>query len=161
VLTFATPHVIGLAAPRTLDVIDQVADVQGQVSFVETPTKVEIVIGTDVLFAFDRADLTPEAQGRLADVAAAIREKATGPVRIDGYTDSLGDAGYNQRLSEQRAEAVRVALAGMEGLGAVQFAATGHGAADPVAPNANPDGSDNPAGRAKNRRVVVTFTKRG
>lgn len=37
---------------------------------------------------------------------------------------------------------------------------TGHGEANPVAPNNNPDGSDNPGGRAKNRRVTIGFEKR-
>ena len=39
------------------------------------------------------------------------------------------------------------------------FQSTGKGAADPVAPNTNPDGSDNPEGRARNRRVTITFAR--
>ena len=51
------------------------------------------------------------------------------------------------------------ALQALVGSSSVQFASAGHGKADPVAPNNNPDGSDNPAGRAKNRRVTIAFPK--
>lgn len=76
---------------------------------------------------------------------------------MDGYTDSMGSPSVNQPLSQQRAEAVKAALAAaVPGLSGT---AAGHGANDPVAPNAL-GGKDTPAGRAENRRVTVTFNHR-
>jgi outer membrane protein OmpA-like peptidoglycan-associated protein len=66
---------------------------------------------------------------------------------------------YNQRLSDQRAEAVRKWLVSKEGLKGVKFATKGYGVKNPVAPNTRPDGSDNPDGRQKNRRVEITVKK--
>jgi outer membrane protein OmpA-like peptidoglycan-associated protein len=80
-------------------------------------------------------------------------------VKIDGYTDAVGNDAYNLDLSNRRAAAVQQALQALVGSSSVQFGSAGHGKADPVAPNANPDGSDNPAGRARNRRVTIAFPK--
>jgi outer membrane protein OmpA-like peptidoglycan-associated protein len=71
-------------------------------------------------------------------------------VRIDGHTDSQGADGYNQQLSQARAEAVRTALAGM-GVAPERITAVGHGETQPVADNKIA------AGRQQNRRVEVTL----
>src|SRR2546421_430108 len=75
-------------------------------------------------------------------------------VSIEGHTDSKGSEEYNQRLSERRAEAVASAL-DREGVSQSRTHARGFGKKYPIAPNQNSDGSDNPPGRAKNRRVEV------
>jgi outer membrane protein OmpA-like peptidoglycan-associated protein len=77
-------------------------------------------------------------------------------VTITGHTDNRGDPAYNQDLSERRAESVHQALAGRLG-GDFAFQASGKGEDEPVAPNENDDGSDNPGGRALNRRVEITY----
>jgi OmpA-OmpF porin, OOP family len=69
---------------------------------------------------------------------------------IGGHTDSSGAAEVNQRLSEERAEAVRTALAANADLGQLAFRARGYGAEVPIADNATADG------RARNRRIVLT-----
>ena len=69
---------------------------------------------------------------------------------LEGHTDAKGTAEYNQRLSEQRAEAVKTWLAEHERLGKTRFVTQGSGAEKPVAPNTRPDGSDDPEGRQKN-----------
>jgi outer membrane protein OmpA-like peptidoglycan-associated protein len=117
----------------------------------------KVTLAADVLFAFNEANLSPEAQSRISDVAQAIREKRATSISINGYTDSLGADGYNRDLSQRRAEAVESALQQIFSDSDITFTSTGHGAEDPVAPNVNADGSDNPAGRAKNRRVTVSF----
>jgi outer membrane protein OmpA-like peptidoglycan-associated protein len=68
-------------------------------------------VGADVLFDFDRAELRPEADAALAQVAARI-STAKKAVLIEGHTDAKGTESYNQGLSERRAGAVRVALVG-------------------------------------------------
>ncbi len=80
-------------------------------------------------------------------------------MQVDGYTDSVGNDAYNRDLSQRRAASVTAALTSRLRGKPTQLRATGHGESDPVAPNANADGSDNPAGRAKNRRVTITFAK--
>lgn len=109
-------------------------------------------LDADVLFAFDKADLTPKARAVLADLAARLAAARARVVRVDGYTDSTGDAVYNRDLSRRRAEAVRREVRARLGAG-VSVRASGHGEEDPIADNATE------AGRALNRRVSVTVEK--
>jgi outer membrane protein OmpA-like peptidoglycan-associated protein len=143
---------------RVVDVKIRFSDLRGAAKTTESPDEVEIVLATDVLFEFDKASLTPRAEKVLEQVAARIDADAQGTIQIDGYTDSKGSDSYNLDLSLRRARTVRDALARLirAGLG---FEVEGHGEADPVAPNNKPDGSDNPKGRALNRRVEIRFSK--
>jgi outer membrane protein OmpA-like peptidoglycan-associated protein len=126
----------------------------------ETATEIRIELAADVLFDFDKATIKPAAAAGLHKVAELVKEKGHGhSVRIDGHTDGKGGAAYNQRLSQQRADSVRQWLTGKEGLGNIQMTVQGFGASRPVAPNTKPDGSDDPDGRQKNRRVEVVLTK--
>jgi outer membrane protein OmpA-like peptidoglycan-associated protein len=125
----------------------------------ETATEIRIELAADVLFDFDKADILPKAATTLKQAAAVIREKGKGTVRIDGYTDSKGSDAYNQRLSARRADSVKNWLVAREGLKDVRFVAEGFGSKRPVAPNTKPDGSDDPEGRQKNRRVEIIVQK--
>lgn len=71
-----------------------------------------------------------------------------------GHTDAKGADDYNQTLSEKRARTVKDWLAA-KGAVAASTPIQGWGERKPVAPNAKPDGSDDPQGRQKNRRVEV------
>jgi outer membrane protein OmpA-like peptidoglycan-associated protein len=146
----------------TRDLDFRVEDLGGKVQNLavkETPTEIRIELSADVLFGFDKATLLPKAQEALKQVAQVIRDQAKGAVRIDGYTDSKGSATYNQKLSERRANAVRDWLVRREGLTGIRFITQGFGAGNPVAPNTHPDGSDNPEGRQKNRRVEIILKR--
>ena len=66
---------------------------------------------------------------------------------------------YNQKLSERRAAAVRDWLVKPGDVAPARLSAKGFGPAKPVAPNAKPDGSDDPEGRQKNRRVEIRVRK--
>ena len=68
-----------------------------------------VTISADVLFEFDEATLTDNAQETLADQAEQL-SGLTGTVEVVGHSDGIGDDDYNQRLSEDRAEAVKEAL---------------------------------------------------
>jgi OmpA-OmpF porin, OOP family len=142
-----------------LDLVLGVEALDGSVVDLESATRSETILATDVLFEFDRADLGRAADTTLSQVADNIKANAKGPVQVHGYTDSEGEDAYNQDLSHRRAAAVAAALKSRLGGRSTDLRPTGHGENDPVAPNANPDGSDNPAGRAKNRRVTITFPK--
>jgi len=107
----------------------------------------------DVLFAFGSAELTPAAREAIAAVDDEIGG-GTGTVTIEGHTDAIGSDADNQALSERRAAAVRGALEAALGSG-YQYTSVGFGETRPVAPNTKPDGSDDPDGRALNRRVEI------
>jgi outer membrane protein OmpA-like peptidoglycan-associated protein len=140
-----------------LDLQLTVVSLDGSVAATESKTKVEVTLAADVLFAFDKASLAPAARGKLGDVLARIRRDKPAKVVVEGHTDGKGSDPYNQRLSERRAGTVVSALKRELGGGAPQFDATGRGEAEPVAPNTKQDGSDNPRGRAKNRRVTISY----
>jgi hypothetical protein len=115
---------------------------------------------TDVLFAFDKADLRSDARKVLREVADSIRKRyPDGPIQVDGHTDGKGSPTYNQGLSERRANAVAQWLSENGGIEKSRMTVRGYGETQPVAANTKPDGSDNPAGREKNRRVVVGVTR--
>ncbi|CAN5741649.1 hypothetical protein BH23ACT10_BH23ACT10_30450 [soil metagenome] len=128
----------------------------GSVGFADDGEALEITLDADVLFRFDSARLTPQAQRGLGEVRDSLAS-TTGPVTIVGHTDAKGTDTYNDRLSRRRAEAVRSALADDLRTAGVTATIEGRGERDPVAPKAKEDGSDNPKGRARNRRVTVTI----
>jgi outer membrane protein OmpA-like peptidoglycan-associated protein len=125
----------------------------------ETATEVRIELAADVLFDFDKADIKPQAQQALKQAASVIREKAKSTVRIEGHTDAKGSDPYNQKLSLRRANSVKDWLVQKEGLKNMKFSTAGHGAKKPVASNTKSDGSDDPEGRQKNRRVEIIAKK--
>jgi outer membrane protein OmpA-like peptidoglycan-associated protein len=127
----------------------------------ETDLELRLELAADVLFDFDKSNIKPEAETVLARAAGIIRERATGTVRIEGHTDGKGSDDYNLRLSDRRAAAVKAWLATKGGLGAMTFSTKGLGAKQPVAPNTKPDGSDDPDGRQRNRRVEIVIAKKG
>ncbi|MEJ7846325.1 MAG: OmpA family protein [Acidimicrobiales bacterium] len=144
--------------PDTDTVAGRIATVDGAAETTQDGDTVEVVLGADVLFEFGSATLTPAAQATVAGLAAQIAEGAAGGgLDIVGHTDSVGDEAANQTLSEQRAEAVRVALEPVVARPDLEFEVSGRGAEVPVAPN-EINGNDNPDGRADNRRVTVTYT---
>ena len=114
------------------------------------------LVGADALFEFDKATLTPDAEETLEALVPLLVNAGKHPVSVEGHTDAKGSDAYNQTLSEKRAVAVKAWLVTH---GAVPAGATtkGWGKQRPVAPNTRPDGSDDPAGRQKNRRVEVVL----
>ena len=146
---------------KVVDIVYKVVSFGGQVvdlQVKETATEVRIELAADVLFEFDKATLLPKAEGTLKKAAGFVRERAAGAVRIEGHTDAKGDDAYNQRLSERRAESVRQWFA-RNGLSDLSFSSKGFGETRPIAPNAKPDGGDDPEGRQKNRRVEIVIGK--
>ena len=112
-------------------------------------------VGADALFAFDKSTLSPDAEKTLSALGPMLKRSARKPIHITGYTDAIGSAAYNMTLSEQRAKSVRDWLAAHGDIPA-STPYSGLGKNDPIAPNTKPDGSDNPLGRQKNRRVEIS-----
>ena len=147
---------------KVLDLILRVDDIGGRVEDLvvkESDTEVRVELAADVLFEFDKADLLPKAEETLTKAAEFVKQRSTGGViRIEGHTDAKGSASYNKKLSLRRAESVKTWLE-THGLAGMRFSSEGFGAEKPVAPNTKPDGSDDPEGRQKNRRVEIVITK--
>lgn len=119
-------------------------------------------LNADVLFAFNSATLSPKAKALIARAVQVIQAKAdpARPLLITGHTDNVGGTAYNQRLSTQRAQAVATALKAQAALSGRSMTVTGKGESEPVVSNTTPDGKDDPAGRALNRRVEIAYTPR-
>jgi outer membrane protein OmpA-like peptidoglycan-associated protein len=107
----------------------------------------------DVAFAPGRAALRPEARTNLGKVVAFVNKEPRKAIRVEGHTDSRGNANANQLLSQKRAEAVRDALVAA-GVDPARITAIGLGEGQPVASN------DSEEGRARNRRVDVILEDR-
>jgi len=152
------------ATREVLDIRYVVQDTEAKVQDLkvrESDLEVQIELPADVLFDFDKHQLRPTAKESLDQAAEVIKAKSKGTIRITGYTDAKGNDKYNKKLSERRANAVRDYLVKEAGLRGKVFRTEGRGAENPVAPNTRPDGSDDPEGRQKNRRVEIVIRKKG
>lgn len=119
----------------------------------KTDRGIVVTLG-DVLFDTGRWQLLPEAARNMEKLAAVFRRDPGRRASIEGYTDSVGDAGANHELSERRANSVLGALVSL-GVAADHLSTRAHGEALPTASNATA------AGRQLNRRVEIVFTPQG
>jgi outer membrane protein OmpA-like peptidoglycan-associated protein len=113
----------------------------------------------DVLFDYDKAVLKPAAEEALKKVAVVLSQFPDSRVTVEGYTDSKGSKPFNMQLSRERALAVRDWLVKNGNVLAANILTKGFGEDYAIAPNKNQDGSDNPLGRALNRRVSIIVEK--
>jgi outer membrane protein OmpA-like peptidoglycan-associated protein len=102
-----------------------------------------------IYFDTDKADLKPESQPTLKEIADLLKQESAMKLYIVGHTDNVGGFDYNVGLSERRAATVVKELTGKYGVAAVRLKPAGVGMLSPVAPN------DSEQGRAKNRRVEL------
>jgi len=118
-------------------------------------------LAADALFDFDKADLRPGAEGVLRELIIKVKGRSKQPnLRAEGHTDAKGDDTYNLKLSGRRAESVRTWLVRNGGISANNIKTAGFGKKRSVGPTTNPDGSDNPEDRQRNRRVEIIVTYR-
>jgi outer membrane protein OmpA-like peptidoglycan-associated protein len=110
-------------------------------------------------FRLRQGGVEPEAEEALKKVAVVLQQFPESMLTIEGYTDSKGGKSVNMQLSQARAASVRDWLVRNGQLPPTNITAKGFGEQNPVAPNTNADGSDNPAGRALNRRVSIVVEK--
>ena len=113
----------------------------------------------DVLFDYDKVELKPAAEEALKKVAIVLSPFPESKVTVEGYTDSKGTKAVNMQLSRERAQAVKDWLVKNGGVAPANIFTKGFGGEYPIAPNKNTDGSDNPLGRALNRRVSIIVEK--
>jgi outer membrane protein OmpA-like peptidoglycan-associated protein len=115
----------------------------------QEPRGMVITLSGSVLFASAKSELLPAAQMKLNEVAEALTKRdPDSNIVVEGHTDSQGGQGYNQELSQRRAQAVRDYLVS-RGMAADRVTAQGFGFTRSVADNSSPEG------RANNRRVEI------
>jgi len=115
----------------------------------QTERGVMVWLPDNVLFEFGKSSLnTLEAGPYLDRVAQLLKEKTSVDIELDGHTDNVGSAGFNQSLSERRAGVVRDALT-QRGVPEARMKIVGMGLSKPLAPN------DTETGRKLNRRVEI------
>ena len=125
----------------------------------QTGRSLSMNLSGDVLFDYDKAVLKPEAEQALSKVAVVLAQFPESNVIVEGYTDSKGTKSVNMELSRQRAQAVKDWLIKTGGVTVANLSVKGFGEQYPIASNTNADGTDNPLGRALNRRVSIIVEK--
>jgi len=114
----------------------------------------QINLGDKIQFETDSAVLLPESEKLLDEVAATIKDHPEfAKIEIDGHTDARASDSYNQKLSTQRAEAVRAYLI-KQGIEGDRLTARGFGESKPIADNKSDDGM------FQNRRVELKIVAR-
>ncbi|WP_258725922.1 OmpA family protein [Cellulomonas sp. NS3] len=117
----------------------------------EDVERLTVALGSDVLFASESAELSPEARVAIDRAVVLLRERGAGQVQVVGHTDSVADDASNQVLSEQRAASVAAVLGTLLDPAGYPLVVSGAGERQPVATN------DSPEGRQQNRRVELTL----
>lgn len=147
--------------PTAAEIADSITPLEPEVRQLEVETRalreerqeddVAVVsIATDVLFAFDSAELSDRAETTVRDLAADLVDVG-GTVTVVGHTDSVGTDAYNQDLSERRAASVAAVLA--DELDGIELVTEGRGSSEPIAPESD----DDPSAAARNRRVEISY----
>ena len=117
---------------------------------------ITVTLASDVTFASDSADLTPQADAQLQTVAGKLGQHPEGgTLTIVGHTDDVQDDAYNQALSEKRANAVKTRLEQLTSLDKWKTSVSGKGESEPKIKGTSDDA------RAANRRVEIILTPTG
>lgn len=117
------------------------------------PIKAEVAYNvSNIYYEFKSKELTPEAMLNLEGLINTLTDNPSVVVEISAHTDNVGSSEFNQQLSQLRAQSVVDYLI-RKGIAANRLTARGYGEEKPIAPNTKPNGSDDPEGRARNRRT--------
>jgi len=124
----------------------------------EAAPKEEVMVLRGINFDFDKYNIKPQFEAVLNEAAATLMKRPEIKIAIEGHTDSIGSVEYNLKLSDRRAKSVYDYFV-KKGISASRMKTIGYGKSNPKASNTKPDGSDNPEGRAINRRVELKVMK--
>jgi len=113
--------------------------------------EIALQLPSGISFDFNSASVKPQFRPALDQVAQTLASYQSTFIDVSGHTDAIGSDAVNQRLSEQRAQAVADYLS-YQGINRARVATRGYGKQFPIAPN------DTDAGRAENRRVEIKLS---
>jgi outer membrane protein OmpA-like peptidoglycan-associated protein len=119
-----------------------------------SPDELNVRVQNEVLFDFNSSALRPASRDALRQMASVFQQYPNTTLQIEGFTDSIGTASYNQRLSVRRADAVADYLEQL-GVSNGRLQTLGFGENQPVATNSTA------AGRQQNRRVEIHVRANG
>ncbi|SFW83764.1 OmpA family protein [Chitinophaga sancti] len=121
------------------------------------PAEVPVVLD-NVYYDFSQSYLQPASYPALDKLVAMLQAHPEVKIELSAHTDSKGSDALNQKLSDARAKSCVDYLVS-KGVAAERLTWKGYAATMPLAPNTNADGSDNPEGRARNRRTEFKVIK--
>lgn len=114
----------------------------------------------NIYFGYDSAVIRKEAAKELDKLVTLLNDNSDLKIEMGSHTDSVASESYNIQLSQRRAESTVNYLI-KKGIDPIRLVAKGYGESKPIARNTNPDGSDNPAGRQRNRRTEFKILEIG
>lgn len=126
----------------------------------------KIFVLENIYFGYDSADIRRDAARELDKLVVLLNDNPDLRIEMGSHTDSVASEAYNIELSQRRAESTVNYLI-RKGIDPARLVAKGYGESKPIARNTNPDGSDNPTGRQRNRRTefkileIGTYVKPG
>jgi peptidoglycan-associated lipoprotein len=120
----------------------------------------KIFVLDNIYYNFARAEIRPDAAKELDKLVQLLADNPEIKIELGSHTDSVDTDSYNLDLSQRRANSA-VTYIVQHGISPDRIVAKGYGEAKPIARNTNPDGSDNPEGRQKNRRTEFKILEVG
>ena len=114
----------------------------------------------NIYYNYNKYDIRPDAAKELDKLFQTLVDNPEIIIELGSHTDSVDDDEYNRVLSQRRAESARNYLVS-KGISEDRIVAKGYGESRPIARNTNPDGTDNPVGRQKNRRTEFRILRVG
>jgi outer membrane protein OmpA-like peptidoglycan-associated protein len=120
----------------------------------------KIFVLENIYFGFDSANIRPAAAKELNKLVTLLNDNSDLKIEMGSHTDSVASDAYNIQLSQRRAESTVNYLI-QNGIDPNRLVAKGYGESKPIARNTNPDGSDNPEGRQRNRRTEFKILEIG
>ncbi|HEY5691219.1 MAG TPA: OmpA family protein [Cyclobacteriaceae bacterium] len=122
--------------------------------------KNKIFVLNNIYFDLDKSDIRPDAAAELDKLVDLLTDNPEIKIEMSSHTDSIASNSYNIQLSQRRAEStVRYLIS--KGIAPDRLVAKGYGEEKPIARNTNPDGTDNPEGRQRNRRTEFKILEIG
>jgi peptidoglycan-associated lipoprotein len=120
----------------------------------------KIFVLDNIYYNFAKHDIRPDAAKELDKLVQLLIDNPEIRIELGSHTDSIDDVDYNNQLSQRRADAA-VKYIVQHGIAPDRLVAKGYGEMKPIARNTNPDGTDNPVGRQKNRRTEFKILEVG
>jgi outer membrane protein OmpA-like peptidoglycan-associated protein len=122
--------------------------------------KNKVFVLNNIYFELDKSDIRPDAAKELDKLVELLNDNPEIKIEMSSHTDSIASNSYNLQLSQRRAESTVNYLI-RKGIASERLVAKGYGEEKPIARNTNPDGTDNPEGRQRNRRTEFKILEIG